>query len=528
MRLTPGFRFALPFAAALTLGSCGLDESPADFRFLNLEPETIDPGRVGGQAGGRIVANLFEGLTVRAPGDLHPAPGIAESWEISADGRRWTFHLRPSTWSDGRPLLAEDFRWSWTRLLAPQTASKSAQLLFGVRGARAFNAGRAPAESLGLYAPDPQTFVVELDRPLPYFADLCASPPLCPTPRQAIERAGEHWTRPRDFVGNGPFVLEDWRLNQRMRLRRNPRYWNAAVIALECVDVVPGDFANANFNRYESGLLDWVDAGGVPPSLVAELTRRPDWHAGPFLATYFVRCNLRHPPLDDPHVRRALLHALDARAITEHVTRAGQLPATGLVPPGLPGYRGLTRFLYDPDFARTELAAAGFPGGEGFPPLTLLINTSEWHRQIAEVLQQQWRRELGIDIRLRNQEWKVFTANVGRGDYDLARGSWIGDYLDPNTFLEIFASDSGNNRTGFASDVYDSLLDLAAHTLDPSRRADILRRCEEIVVHEEAVILPIYVYSVTNLFDDTRWQGLEPDLLNSIDLRRVRPREAIR
>ena len=513
---------AILFVLCTVAPGCGEAERPADFRFLNTEPETIDPGRVGDQAGGRIVANLFEGLTVRQPPTLAPGPGLATRWSVSPDALVWTFHLRPSTWSDGTPVTAHDFVWSWRRVLDPATASKSAQLLFPILGARAFNAGES--DQLGVVALDDHTLVVQLETPTPYFADLTASPPLVPTPRHVIDRLDEQWTRPEHMVTNGPYVLARWRLQDHMRLERNPLYWRAETIVLDVVEAVAGDFANANFNQYESGLIDWVDSGGVPPALVDALKERPDWHAGPFLATYFLRCNVRRPPLDDERVRLALSLALDAKAITTHVTRAGQLPATGLVPPGVPGYQGIDAHLFDPARARSLLAAAGYPNGEGFPPLEFLFNTSEWHRQIAEVLQQQWREHLGIEIRLLNQEWKVFTTTVRAGEYDIARGSWIGDVLDAANFLEIFTAGNPNNRTGFASAEYDALIEAASRELDTALRARILRQCERIVVLEEAIILPVYVYSVTNLYDDTEWNGLEPDLLNSLDLRRVRPR----
>jgi oligopeptide transport system substrate-binding protein len=509
----------------LFLAGCFGGGTDAEFRFLGLEPETIDPGKVGGQAGGRIIANLFEGLTVRDPA-LVPQPGIARSWEVSADGLTWTFHLRESTWSDGTALTSEDFRWSWTRLLDPATASKSAHLLHAVRGATEFNSG-SEAE-LGLLTPDPQTLVVELERPVPWFAELTATPPLCPVPRHVVEAAGDAWTRPARIVSNGPFVLTDRRLNEALYLSRNERFWNAGRIALRSAAALTGDFANANFNRYESGLLDWVDSGGVPPSLVDRLRVRDDWHATPFLATYFLRCNLRRPPLDDARVRRALQLAIDAESIVEHVTRSGQVPAHSLVPPEVPGYQEVRTVGHDPAAARALLADAGYPDGSGFPPVTLLISTSQWHRQIAEVLQQQWRSALGIEVRIQNQEWKVFTATVREGDYDLARGSWIADFADAGNFLEIWHSESPNNRTGFANTVIDSLIAASQFEVDPARRAAVLQEIERRVVVDEAVILPVYYFAITNLFDDTRWEGLEPDPLNQLDLRRVRPREIVR
>jgi oligopeptide transport system substrate-binding protein len=513
------------FLLLALLAGCADSGPEAGFRFLSLEPETIDPGKVGGQAGGRIIANLFEGLTVR-DAQLVPRPGIAMAWEVSADGLLWTFHLRESQWSDGTPVTSEDFRWSWMRLLDPATASKSAHLLHAVQGGRAFNRGE-PVE-IGLRAPDPHTLVVELDRPVPWFAELAATPPLCPVPRHVVEARGDAWTRPAHIVSNGPFVLAQRRLNERMVLQRNARYWNVDAIALESAEALTGDFANANFNRYASGLLDWVDSGGVPPSLVDRLRERDDWHAAPFLATYFLRCNVQRPPLDDARVRQALQRSIDAQAIVEHVTRSGEVAAHSLVPPQVPGYEEIRAPGFDPSAARELLAEAGYPDGRGFPPVTLLISTSQWHRQIAEVLQQQWRATLGIEVRIQNQEWKVFTATVSEGDYELARGSWIADFADAGNFLEIWQSGSPNNRTGLSSGLVDSLIRASQDETDPVRRARILREIEREVVVEQAVILPVYYYAVTNLFDGDRWDGLEPDPLNQLDLRRVRPKEGAR
>jgi len=507
------------------LSGCFGGGTDAEFRFLSLEPETIDPGKVGGQAGGRIISNLFEGLTVR-DASLVPQPGIAVSWEVSPDGLRWTFHLRDSVWSDGTALTSEDFVWSWTRLLDPRTASKSAHLLHAVRGATEFNSGGEAG--LGLEAPDPHTLVVQLERPVPWFAELAATPPLCPVPRHLVEAAGDAWTRPATIVSNGPFVLTGRRLNEAMYFSRNERYWNAGAIALGSAAALTGDFANANFNRYASGLLDWIDSGGVPPSLVDQLRTRDDWHATPFLATYFLRVNVERPPLEDARVRRALQLSIDAESIVEHVTRSGQVPARSLVPPEVPGYTEVRTAGFDPEAARALLAEAGYPDGAGFPAVTLLISTSQWHRQIAEVLQQQWRSALDIEVRIQNQEWKVFTATVREGDYDLARGSWIADFADAGNFLEIWRSDSPNNRTGFASTAVDSLITASQFEVDAGRRAALLQEIERRVVVEEAVILPVYYFAITNLFDGARWEGLDPDPLNQLDLRRVRPGEVAR
>jgi oligopeptide transport system substrate-binding protein len=248
---------------------------------------------------------------------------------------------------------------------------------------------------------------------------------------------------------------------------------------------------------------------------------RSDFHRGPYLNTYFLRFCVKSPPMDDPRVRKAFALAVNAEAITEHVTRGGQIPAHSLIPPGLPGYDEVHLEGYQPERARELLAEAGYPGGEGFPKITYLYNTSEAHRQIAVVLQQQWKRVLGVQVELRNMEWKVFMAKTRAEEYQIARGGWIGDYLDPNTFLSIWSSGNGNNRTGFASTHYDSLLTLASNELDSARRMKILHECERIVTSQECIIVPIYYYVVTNLYDGTKWNGLQPNLLNMVQLKYV-------
>ena len=525
---TAGFAARILCAAAALLAGCGLDATPADFTFLNREPETIDPGLVSDPPGGIIALNLWEGLLRRDPQTLAPRPGIARSWMMTGDGRVYVFHLRRARWSDGTAVTSADFQYAWTRLLAPQTAARYASTLYCLAGARAFNAGTLQDPTgLGMACPDDSTFVVQLESATPYFLDLCCLPSLLPVPHRAIERSGDRWLRPANIVVNGPFLLADWQLNRRMRLRKNPDYWDAANVTLNTADALPGDYINGNFNRYTSGVLDFVDGVGIPLAIVDRLRSRPDFHSAPNLTTYFYRFNVTRPPLSDARVRKALYHAVDAQAIVDHVTRGGQQPAHSLVPPGMPGYHEVQLIGYQPQLAQRLLAEAGYPGGAGFQRLSLLFNTSEANKQIAEVIQQQWREVLGISIELRNQEFKVFTATVRDLEYDIARGNWTGDYLDPNTFLDIWTSDSGNNRTGFKSATYDSLLGAAARSQDAAQRLQVLRQCESIVTEQECVILPVYYFVENRLYDGSRWEGLQPNLLGHLDLRAVRRRAAV-
>jgi oligopeptide transport system substrate-binding protein len=508
-----------------SLAGCGHHESDADFVFLlGAEPETIDPGTASGQPGGRVARNIFEGLVVNDPADLHPVPGIARSWEVSDDGQSYPFYLRESEWSDGTPLTAGDFVFAWERVVDPETASKYANMLYPIRNAEAYNRGEIedPAE-LGFRALDDHTLEVTLHSPCAYFLHLCCFYTMLPVPRHTVEKHGEDWIKPEHIVSNGPFVLAEWLLNRRLLFAKNPRYWDAENVALNLAEGIPSDNINANFNLYMSGVVDWADAGAVPLFLVPELLKRPDFHVAPYFNTYFYRFNVTRPPFDDARVRKALFLAMDSEAIARDVTQAGQVPAHGLVPPGLPGYTEARLPERNVEEARRLLAEAGYPDGEGFPHGELLFNTSESHKQIAEVIQQQWKDVLGIEVGLVNQEWKVVLATTRSLDYWIARGGWIGDYLDPNTYLDLWTSGNGNNRTGFADPEYDALINRAARTLDPEERMQLLHQAEDWILNREMIILPIYYYVVQNLYDGRDFSGLTPNLLNLISLKEVKP-----
>ncbi|MGA1130437.1 MAG: peptide ABC transporter substrate-binding protein, partial [Chthoniobacterales bacterium] len=299
---------------ALLLGSGCSPQPRADLVFLNgAEPETLDPALITGQPEGRVANALFEGLlTFDTQGQ--PQPGMAESWEISEDGRVYTFRMREGlVWSDGTPLTARDFVASWRRTLEPATASEYAYQLHYIKNAKAFNEGEiTDFGEVGVSAPDDRTLRVELDNPTPFFLDLCSFVTLLPVPLHAIEKHGDNWIKPGNLVSNGAYVLDAWRLNDRIRLRKNPRYWNADKVAMETIDVIPVSKANTAFNLYASGQADlMMDKGLVPPALLSEIKKRDDFHAAPFLGTYFLRYNCEKGPFTDPRVRRAFSLVID-------------------------------------------------------------------------------------------------------------------------------------------------------------------------------------------------------------------------
>ncbi|HYV50319.1 MAG TPA: peptide ABC transporter substrate-binding protein [Dongiaceae bacterium] len=509
----------------LFISACSRDSHPPDFAYLlGAEPETIDPTLCSGQPEGRVARTIFEGLTTNDPVDLHPIPGIARSWDVTPDGLVYTFHLRPAVWSDGHSVTAHDFAYAWQRLLEPKNAARYANMLFPVANAEAFNQGTLTnASELGFKALDDSTFVVTLKSPCAYFLDLCAFYTLVPVPQATIEKYGDDWIKPEHIVTNGPFLLGEWILNRHIRFLKNPRYWDAEHVYLNVADAYTSENINANFNLYMTGVLDWLDSGGVPLFVIPELLRRPDFHVAPYFNTYFYRFNVTRPPFNDARVRKAFFLAMDSRAITEYVLRAGQQPAHSLIPPGIPGYTEAQLPKRNIEEARRLLAEAGYPNGQGFPKVEVLFNTSEAHKQIAEVLQSQWKEALGVKVELVNQEWKVYLNSVQTLDYWVARGGWIGDYLDPNTFLDMWTSGNGNNRTGFADPAYDALIERASRTLDPAERMRLLNQAENSILNQNMIILPIYYYVVMNLYDPEDFAGLTPNLQNQIMLKAVKP-----
>jgi oligopeptide transport system substrate-binding protein len=496
----------------------------ADFVFLNgAEPETLDPSLITGQPEGRLAAALFEGLTSF---DEHGqvVPGVAEKWDISPDGRVYTFHLRRNArWTNGDAVTARDFRDSWRRTLAPDTAAEYAYQLFYVHNGRAFNEGRLKDFSqVGAAALDDWTLRVTLDNPTPFFLDLCATSPLYPVHLPSVQKWGDDWIKPGHLVSNGAYRLDAWRINDRVRMVKSPEYWDAAHVGMTTIDALPISRANTAFNFYSAGQADLImDKGLTPLALLSELRKRPDFHSAPFLGTYFIRFNVTRPAFKDARVRRAFALVVDKRLIVTKITRAGEIPASSLVPPGAAGYQPPPGLDRDPNEARRLLAEAGYPGGKGFPLVTYLYSEGELNEAIAVELQGMFRQELGIEIALQRQEWKVYLNSLTNLDFDLARSTWVGDYDDPNTFLDMFVTGGGNNDTGFANPKYDGLIADAAREVDEKKRFDIFREAEHMLVSEEAPVCPLYYYVGIQFYNGDRLGGIAANLLDEHPLQRM-------
>ena len=463
----------------------------------------------------RLTKALFEGLTRLDPVNARPVPALAERWDVSPDGRIYTFHLRTNAaWSTGEPITASDVAWSWLRALSPSTASDYAGQLFAIQGAEPFATGRtSDASSVGIRAIDDHTFQVELNRSLPFFLDICAFPVLEVVPRQAIEKYGDQWLHARPLPTSGAFMLGDWRLNYRVRLLRNPRYWDAANTRSEIIDVLSIGSPNTALNLYETGAADIVwDKDLVPAELIDVLQKRSDCHTYDLLGTYFSRFNVTRPPFNDPRVRRAFALAVDKPRMVRKLFPGGEKPAFHFVPDFTANYQPVDGPAFDPAAARELLAQAGFPGGKGFPRVQYAFPSAagagNMQGKIAVELQQMWREALGVDVELRQIERKIFYNAQSRLDFDMSGGSWVGDYNDANTFLDLFTSESGNNRTGWKNARYDELIRSANAQPDAKRRADVFRQAEALLVSEEVPIVPLYFFEGFNYFDSSKISGI--------------------
>ncbi len=487
-------------AVMLSLTACH-PLPPADLTVLNgAEPSSLDPIQVSGMEELRAVQPLFEGLTRPDPASSRPTPGLAERWDVSPDGRVYRFHLRTNaTWSTGGKIASRDVLYSWRRVLEPTNACQYANLLFPVRGAEDFLMGRTrDFGTVGIRELSEHELEVELASPCAYFLDLCSLQTLSVVPRDAIERHGDRWAIEQPVPSSGPYQLDFWRLNDRVRLRRNPRYWDAANTRSEVIDLLSVTSANTALNLYLQHRADIIwDKPLVPSELMPALSRQPDFHTFPILGTFFLRINVTRKPLDDPRVRQALARATDKPRLTHRITASGEEPAFHMVPTVTAHYLRGEGQTHDPESARRLLAEAGFPAGRGFPTVDLLIDSSagsagRTYERTAVELKEMWERELGIRVEIRRMEKKTFLVAQRGLDYMVSRSSWIGDYNDPSTFLDLFMASNGNNRTGWSNTRYDQLLRAAAAESDIHRRSSLLRDAETLLVRDEAPVIPLW------------------------------------
>ena len=537
MRVVSGVLWVALLSGFLAMTGCR-PMPRADLVVLNgPEIETLDPHVLTGQADGRVSGALFEGLTRFDPVSGRGIPGLAERWDVSPDGRRYTFHLRTNAaFSTGEPIRADDFVWSWRHAVDPATAADYSGFFFYVKGGKELVTGTSTnLASLGIRALDPHTVEVDLVNPTPFFVDLCAMRIMAVVPRWTVERFGDQWVRADPLPCSGAFELVAWLPNNRVRVRKNPRYWDAASVRPQVVDFLSSDSPSTALNLYLTGEVDvLIEKNLIPLELNDVLLKRPDFHTFSYLGTYFMRFNVTRKPFDDVRVRRAMSLVLDKWRIVERITKLGEKPASAVTPPGTGGYSpppGLGHNLCVATNATDRAAAlaaniaeakrlmaeAGYPEGRGFPTFTYMFNAgggggSRTHEKIAVEFQAMLKEHLGIQMELRPVEWKTYLSEMSRLNYDVIRGSWVGDYQDPTTFLDCFLADSGNNRTGWKNPRYDALLDQAAGTADPAGRAALLKEAETLLCRDEVPILPVFTYTGLYAYDPNRVGGIHPNL----------------
>ena len=529
MRTSASFRTfsAVTILVLLALAGCTRRETPAEAGLRTgtlilgngAEPADLDPQIVTAFTDMNILVALFQGLTDLDERTAQAVPGAASHWQPSPDGLVWTFHLRPEgKWSDGTPLTADDFVYSFHRVLSPALASEYAYMLFPLKNAREYNSGQLVAPSaLGARALDAHTLELTLAEPCPWFPALVAHQAWFPVQRATIEKfgtttqRGTRWTRPGNLVGNGPFTLREWRPHERIVVARNPHYWDAARNRLQSVVFLPTEDLAAEERSFRTGQLHITY--DLPPAKLAAYRTDPagPLRIDPFLETFYLRFNVARPPLDDVRVRQALSLAIDRGHLCHTVLEDSRLPAHAFTPPGTAGYTARASSQFDPEKARQLLAAAGFPGGRGFPVLEVQLKNDAIHRTVLEALQQLWRRELGIQITLAPLEQKTWVANQQAMTYQITSSRWIGDYVDPNTFLDMWVTGGGNNQTGWSQPAYDRLVAESARTLDEPRRHELQQQAESLLL-AEAPIAPIF-HGTRVFLKHPAVQNWEPTLL---------------
>lgn len=481
------------------------------------DPETFDTARMSGAPEGRVAFQIFEGLMMPGPTTENLSdpsklvvPGVAESYELSEDGKTYTFKLRPDAkWSDGEALTSEDFAYSWKRVLTPGFPADYAQMLWVIEGAEAYNKGEEKDwTNVGVKTPDPQTLVVQLKNPTPYFPELTAFYTYFPTPQQAIEEHGDNWTRPENIVSNGPYKISAYEPQQEIKMTANEHYWDKDNLDIKDARarIIPD--ANARVNAYKTGELHWSGAG-LPVAQITGLLTHPDYLQEPMLGVYYYRVNVSKPdsPLNDPKVRMALSLAIDRGSLVDN-TMNGLFKTANSYVPAMPGYTSKTTTSYNIKKAKDLLKEAGYDGGKGFPEVELLYNTDENHKLVAESIQDMWKRNLGIDITLNNKEWKTYLQDVDTLKYEIARAGWIGDYNDPMTFLDMWVTENGNNDTGWSNEEYDKLIADAEQENDAKKRLEILQNAEQLLL-EQGPVIPIYFYT-NNFLRARQLEGFEP------------------
>ena len=466
------------------------------------EPNSIDPALHSAVDGAIMTHHAFEGLLKwvdDGEGNAKLAPGQAESWDVSEDGLKWTFHLRDGiTWNDGKPVTAQDFVFAWNRLVDPATAADYRYMLDMIKG--------YDENKLAISAPDEKTLEVELSAMCPYFEEIMAFPASFPVREDVV--AKEDWTtKPETYITNGAYKMTEWNHNQNILMEKREDYYDAANVKAPKINFHLQDDINAMYASYRSGELDFIEQ--FPTEEIPNLLASGELKIKPYVGTYYVSFNNQLEPFNNPKVREAFSLAIDRNFIVNTVTASGETPAPGFVPAGVADaeegkdfrtvggeYYSVKPEDYEANCekARELLKEAGYENGQGFPVVEFLYNTSESHKAIAEALQNMWQEQLGVQVTLQNQEWNVFLTERKKGNYSIARDGWIADYNDPMSFLDMFVTGSGNNNPQYSNPKFDELIKKAKVTTDPAERFKLMHEAEDLAFGEDVCATPLYYY----------------------------------
>lgn len=489
---------------------------------VGAEPETLDPAKATGMPEATIMLQLFDGLC-RYDANSAIKPAIAESWRISADNLTYEFKLRDTRWSNGDPIKAQDFVFSWLRALAPETASEYAYQFFYIKGALEYNSGKGKKEDVAIKAIDDRTLQVVLMAPAPQFLGLTAFQTFYPVHEKTVQGNPKWFTDPSSYVGNGPFKLAAIESNQKMILEKNPHYWDAASVKLNRLEVFSIESIDTGFYMFKNGLLDFQDE--VPLQEMAALKGSKELHVAPDTSVYFYRFNVTQKPFDDVRVRKALSMAIDRNQLVENVLQGGEKPALAFVPHGFKDangrdFRQNSGDLFKEDVAESRklLTDAGYEGGKNFPKFILLYNTSENHKKIAEAVQQMWKNNLGIEATLQNVEWQVYLTRESKLDFGMCRAGWSPDYLDPLSFIDVFLTGGANNNTGWGNEEYDRLVSEVNSANDQKARMEAMRNAERILM-DEMPVMPVFFYTNPSLIKENIKKVIIPPFATYADLK---------
>jgi len=474
---------------------------------LGADTKTIDPALNNTLDGANVNCNTFEGL-LRIDFNDNPEPACAESWEFSEDGMTWTFHLRDNLkWSDGEKLTAAHFKDGIMRLINPENGAPYANYGFFIKNAENFYNGKAKPEDVGISAPDEKTLIINLEYKNPLMLEYLAFPVFAPARTDIVEKYGSSWAaKPETYISNGAFILESWQHGDggEMNLLKNPNYWDADNVKIDRLKFVIINDSNTALAAFRAGRIDYLTS--VPLQMRPLLIKRGELKPAPEIAVGFCSFNVNQKPFDDVRVRKAFSLAIDRKIITDKILMGGERPATGFVCDIVPGREKTGEkdfrteggaFLpehADIKEAKRLLAEAGYPDGKNFPKVSYKYNSNPGNKVIAEVLQGMWKKNLGIEVELLNEEWKVFLETRRKGDFYIARNAWALDFNDAGNLLETLMSTSQQNDSGYSNPEYDKAMRASIYEMDHMKRINFMHEAEKILM-EDMPVAPIYFYS---------------------------------